>query len=177
MLSKSLLTNIKNKIEMTFKSLQKELENYEKVENNIQVNMERLRNLKQNSRIDLSSPQSIELTGILYDANCDMTRINRRAIREIDSMAAIIAGYLTLLLDECINNYDTSLKFLIRRYISQLDEARELKIKAAREYLIFPEAIGILTPYLIKTRLCDDETSRKLVSIRKLIRKFSEPSY
>ncbi len=177
MISQSLITIIKGSIDKTFKDLKKELENYGKVENNIQLNMERLRNLKQNKRLDTSSRQGIELSGMLNDANNDMRRINQRSLREIDSMAAIIASYLALLMDECIENYSSALKFWIRNRLTQLDEARELSIKGANEYLIFPAAVGILTPYIIKTRLCDDSTSRKLVTVRNLIRKFSEPSY
>lgn len=177
MIPPTLITIIKNNIDNTLKDLKKELENHEKVENNIQLNMERLRNLKNNKRLDSSSSQSIDLSRMLNDTNNDMRRINQRTLREIDSKTAIIASYLALLMDECIENYNSALKFWIRNRLTQLDEVRELKINGASEYLIFPAAIGILTPYIIKTRLCDDSTSRKLVTIRNLIRKFSEPSY
>lgn len=177
MIPQSLIHITQNRIEKTFSDLQKEIDNYESVENKIQTNIDRLHNLKRHSRMDVYSPQGIELTGMLNDANNDMMRVNQRAIREIDSMTAEIAAYTSLLIDECMENYTTQLKMWIKTRLSRLDDMREIKIQGVNNYLIFPAAVGILTPYAIKTRLCDEETSRRFATIRNLIRKLSEPSY
>ena len=127
--------------------------------------------------MDIYSPQGIELAAMLNDTNNEMRRINHRAIREIDSMTAEIAAYISLLIDECMENYSTQLKMWIKTCLLRLDDMRVIKIQGVNNYLIFPMAVGILTPYAIKTRLCDEETSRRLATIRNLIRKLSEPSY
>ena len=177
MIPQPLITITQNRIEKALSDLRKEIIHYETVENNIQTNVDRLLRLKNQGRMHMFSHEGFELTAVLNDANNDMRNINQRALREIDSMTAVIAGYLSLLIDECIENYSAKLKIWIKIRLSQLNDLREIKVSGSSRYLIFPTANGILTPYVIKTRLCDEETSQRFVSIRNRIRELSEPSY
>lgn len=177
MIAKSLIRVTQKNIDKTFSDLKKEMLNYERLQNNIQVNLDRIQNIQNNNLINRFSHQEFELTATLKDANERMNYISQRSLRDIDGMTGVIAGYLSLLIEECIENYDIKLKVWVKIKLNELVEMREIKITGVSNYIMFPTATATLIPYVIKTRMCDEETSGKLVTIRNLIRELSEPSY
>lgn len=177
MLTPSLIRISQNRIERTLTDLCKEISNYERLQNNIRTNLDRLNNIKSTPNIDITSAQTMEVISTLKDANTLMSETSHRVLREIDSMVSVIAGYMSVLIEECIENYSAKLKVWIRIRLNQLDELRIIKIHDATSSIAFPSAVAMLTPYIIKTRMHDQELSNKFISIRNLIRSLSEPSY
>lgn len=176
MIPKALIRVTQNSIDRYFTDLKKEITNYERLQNNIQTNLDRLQNIQISNRMDMYSLQGLELVFTLKDANEKMLSVSQRALREIDSMTGVIAGYLTLLIEECIENYDISLKVWIKIKLNQLVELSEIKVQGVSNYLTFPAATATLIPLVIKTRICDSEISGKFVTIRNLIRELADPS-
>ena len=177
MIPKARIRVTQNSIDRYFTDLKKEIANYERIQNNIQTNLNRLQNIQVSNRMDWNSFQGLELVMTLKDANDKMRDVSQHALREIDSMTGMIAGYLTLLIDECIENYDVKLKVWIKIKLNQIVELREIKVQGVSNYLTFPAAVTALIPYVIKTRICDPEISGKFVTIRNLIRELADPSY
>lgn len=175
MLSESLILNIRRQIDNTFVKLQRILSTYSDNESTIEANLERLQNIRRNTMINPLERSGLELILMLSDTNARIKRINDNRLREIDNYASIIAGYLSVLLDECIHNYSPRLKVIIRLRLQRLSDLREIKVGEGRQYLVFPSAVALLTPYVIKTRLSAHEEN--LRSVRSIIRTLSEPSF
>lgn len=177
MMPSSLIRITQQLVERTFGELQKEISNYARLQNDIHTNLDRLQNLTRAFLMDRYPLQSLDLIFTLKNANDHMVSVSQRSLREIDTLTATISSYLSLLLDECIENYTSDLKIWLRIRLDRLIDLREFKIKGVSNYITFPIAVSILSPYIIKTRLCDKDTSERLVSIRNLIRSLSEPCY
>lgn len=173
-MSQPLIALAQKRIDNSLMVLQKEISNYSRLENNIYTNIERIRSL---STIRSSHYKDQEDIEILKNANENMRIINQRSLRDIDSIVAFIAGHLSVLLDYCMENYEMSLKIWIRRRLVQLDDMREINVGEIKTYISFPTAVAILSPYLIKTRMGDSETSGRLVTIRQTIHHICELSY
>ncbi len=177
MIKNALIRVTQNSIDRYFSDLKKEIANYERLQNNIQTNLDRIQNIQQSNRIDMFSPQGLELTMTLKDANYRMWTMGQRALREIDSMAGVIAGYLSLLIDECLERYDVKLKVWIKIKLNHLVELSVIRVHGASTSITFPAATSTLIKYVIKTRNCNEEISGKFVTIRNLIRELADPSY
>lgn len=162
-------------IDNSFRELQKLLSTYERNENTIETNLERLQRIMDNPVINPLDRSGFDLIFTLTDANNRIRRINDVILRDIDNIISLIAGYLTVLIDECISNYTVGLKVQTRSRLQRLADMRELNIGLGKKYITFPTAVAILSPYLIKTRFNDNATN--LVSIRHVIGSISEPSY
>lgn len=173
----ALIQITQRRIEDSLNILGKEISNYERLVNNIQLNIDRLNSLSRNPRFDKYSASGQETIDILMKANEDMREISRLSLREIDNITSVISGYLGVLIEECIINYSSKLKIWIRIRLRQLVDLREIKIQDANNYIPFPTAVATLIPYTIKTRACDKGTSERLVSIRNLIKSLAELSY
>ena len=93
-------------------------------------------------------------------------------LRSVDQLSARIAAYLSVAIEESFNNRDTDLKMWIRSKIDELDDLREIKLDMITQKRIeLPTAVGILTPYLAKTRT--GENSSWFASVRNAIRRLS----
>lgn len=117
-----------------------------------------------------------ELLTTLKDANESMRIMNQRSLREMDNISANLAGHLSVLIDECVENYDISLKVWIKSRIQQLADMRELTVNGVKMYISFPVAVAQLSPYLLKTRMHDETLATRLLPIRKAIRTLAEMS-
>lgn len=177
MLSQPLIFIVKKRLDQSFIDLQKELCEYERVENIIQDNNYRIRRFYNNSVI-FSEDKSAQMAVVtLKDANENMRIINIRRLREIDNICAFIAGHLSIFIDECIENYSGPLKIWVKGRLQQFADMREITVDGVKTYICFPSAVAKLSPYLVKTRMCDEETASCLVSVRQAIRLLCEPSY
>lgn len=99
--------------------------------------------------------------------------LHRRTLilRDVDMLAAKTAGYLSVLIEECMKGDGISLRFFIKTAIEDIYDAYQIKVKE-NLYLSLPMssgAVGILTPYLIKTRT-EAEHPALLAGIRNAIR-------
>lgn len=177
MMPLALILTTQRRIEEAFVDLQREVDNYQRLQNNIHTNIERLRNFNAFPLGGAISRDTLNFIFTLKDANLDMEAVCQRTLREIDSYTAEIAGYLTVLIDECLENYQSSLKFWIRRQLDKLNDLREIKVQGTSQWLAFPTAVATLIPYAIKTRICGKDNAERLVSIRNKIRLLAEPSY
>ena len=167
MLTPSLRQMTQNTIDRFLSNLEKEISNYE-LQLNLQAQNERLR---RRSRRYSDDP---ELAGCLNDDYSRMRVIELQSLREIDTLTGVIAGYLSVLIDECMENYTPQLKVWIRIKLSRLDDLRKIKVLGEDRFLSFPVAVATLTPYLIKTRVNPDQLGN-FASIRNRIRSLSRP--
>lgn len=177
MMPLALIITTQRRIEETFVDLQREVANYQRLQNDIRTNIERLRNFNAHRVPGAFTRDTFNFIFTIRDANVDMEAICQRTLREIDAYTAEIAGYLTVLIDECMENYQSSLKFWIRRQLDKLNDLREIKVRGTSQWLAFPTAVVSLIPYAIKTRICEKDNAERLVSIRNKIRLLAEPSY
>lgn len=171
MLTPSLRQMTQNTIDRFLSNLEKEISNYE-LQLNLQAQNERLR--RRSRRSDMFNPEVTDLTDRLNDDYSRMRVIELQSLREIDTLTGVIAGYLSVLIDECMENYTPQLKVWIRIKLSRLDDLRKIKVLGEDRFLSFPVAVATLTPYLIKTRVNPDELG-KFASIRNRIRSLSRP--
>jgi len=175
MTEQELITLTTRHIDNAFRELQRILLTYEKNENTIETNLDRLQRVMHNTMINILDRSGFELIFTLADSNNRIKRINDFNLREIDNLTSIIAGYLTVLIDECIENYSSRTKVQTRIRLQRLADMRELTISEEKKYLSFPIAVAILSPYLMKTRISSN--SANLVSIRQAIASLSEPGF
>ncbi|MCM1138661.1 MAG: hypothetical protein NC453_08835 [Muribaculum sp.] len=176
MLSNALIFNSKKFIDRLLVVLQKEISQYERRENTIAVNLGRIREIYQNPFINPTERMNSELLTTLKDANESLRIMNQRSLREMDNISANLTGHLSVLIDECIENYDISLKVWIKSRIQQLADMRELTVNGSKMYISFPVAVAQLSPYLLKTRMPGEPLASKLLPIRKAIRTLAEMS-
>lgn len=164
----------KRYIDNALDELQQGIMIYERNENTIEMNNVRLHGISKNPQIDPLERSGYELIHTLTDANYRIARINDQKLREIDNTASLIAGYLSILIEECIERYSPRLKVIIRVRLHRLAEMREISVWENKRYICFPTAVAVLSPYLIKTRM--SISSDNLVTIRQAIRALYEPS-
>lgn len=175
MITRQSIEITKQRIDRMFNYLQKEVLDYEKAVNQLSQNRDKLRTIVFNSNVNVLEPIGFELISTLLDASSKIKSINERRLREIDNITAIIAGYLTILLDHCLEKYNTQLKLWLKLRIERLADMREIEVDSYKEFIPFPIAVAILTPYLIKTK--ESDSSHNMVSIRNAINSLSELSY
>lgn len=175
MTTRQLIEITKQRIDRMLNSLQKEVSDYERAVNQLSENRSKLRTVVFNSNVNVLEPIGFELICTVMDASSKIKSVNERRLREIDNITSIIAGYLTIILDQCIENYNTQLKLWLKSRIERLADMREIVVDSYKEFIPFPIAVAILTPYLIKTR--ESDSSHNMVSIRNAINSLSELSY
>lgn len=79
-------------------------------------------------------------------------------LRDMDIEASKVAAYLSVAIDDVMAEKNTSLKFYIKRSLANLKDGYIVKISDSMAVHLSPSAsaLGILTPYLVRTRILDD---------------------
>lgn len=116
------------------------------------------------------NPRTVDV--IKYVDRCNRMQSHRdMTLRKMDVIAAKVAGYITVLIEECVSNHRLDLRYFIRSAIESIGAAYCIQLPGNRdqELPVSPAAIGILTPYLIKSRV-DEEQPLLFAGIRNAIR-------
>ena len=144
------------------------IESYLSLEEVLQKNIDLFS--EHSNRSTLYSPTIQDILHLEHLADICQVNMNARFYRsrEIDNTAGIVAGNISMLFDQCIEEYNISLKQWILRKIKDLTELKKKVILHNHSDFFFPSATSILSSYIFKTRLAEDP--EKFTVIRNAIR-------
>ena len=168
MIPLSRINSIKSYVDRQFVSLSIRIDRYLDLVDGLKRNRDTFRDCI--ARMTFEQPRISQLIDLdrLADSYRYVDVDRENLIREIDCIAAIIAGNIAYVLDECIENYSILIKSWCRKEIDYLANICRNDTSSKIDVIYFPTAVGILAPYIFKTKNATE--SEKFASVRNAIR-------
>ena len=131
----------------------------------------RIKMLNAGIRIQQNLPDDLIELVSLVSILSESTNKHMQLLRDIDQISGRIAGYISVAIEESFRTRNVEFKIWTRDQIDALDDVRHIDVDTISKRIELPVAVGILTPYLAKTRT--GENSSWFASVRNAIRRLS----